>query len=394
MNHLGFNGDDCTVEYLATGGFNTVSTIKEMNKGTIESKEFVLRIPLPEDPYFKTECDVATTELVRYFTSIPVPRIYAYDSSSNNVLGLEWILMEKVKGNPLHYTWGDLDNENHIRITKQIAAWQNELSNITANLIGGLYLRWTPTHLEFFIGRFVGGGFAGNRRLCYDIDRGPYYSVHAFYDAMLDMFLQEFQDPVLQALGTVDQLESGDILANSLTAAAEELISLHIHKDDIQNCRDYGPHFNLWDFKDSNLRAAQALKDSLFILWPPTMDDDLQTMLQHEDISTMNILIDDVGNPTALLDWEYVGFKPLRLLFPYPCMIEGFRGNDVFDDPRDSAWRFNDLPSSLDWMNMYSNIKDMFATNLRAVYKQELERLSSRMAGLFEMEDRFESDLR
>ena len=228
LNHLRFNGDECTVEYLATGGLNTVYTVKTINKETLESIEFVLRISLPEDPYFKTECDTATTEPVRHFTSIPVPRIYAYDSSSNNELSLEWILMEKAKGNPLYETWLDLDNEDHIRITKQIANWQNELSKITTNFIGGLFLRWTSTHLEFFIGRLVHGQFSENRRLRYDFDRGPYSSVHAFYNATLDMHLQEFQDPVLQALGMADQLNSGEITASSLTAAALDVGFTHV----------------------------------------------------------------------------------------------------------------------------------------------------------------------
>ncbi|MCJ1281612.1 hypothetical protein MMC26_000932 [Xylographa opegraphella] len=392
LNHLGFNGDDCIVEYMTTGGFNTIYTVKANDKDTLECKEFVLRIPLPADPYFKTECEVATIELVRHFTSMPVPLVYAYDSSSNNELGLEWILMEKAKGNPLCYTWDDLDNENHTRITRQIADWQNELSKITANLIGGLYLRWTSTHLEFFIGRLVDGGFALYRRLCYDIDRGPYYSVHAFYNAVLDMLLQEFQDPVLQALRTAEQLESGEITADSSTEAAEALVWLQMHQDDIENWRDYGPHFHVWKYPD--MRAPQALKDSLLVLCPPTTDDDLQTMLQHDDISTMNILVDDVGLPTALLDWEHVGFRPLRLHPSYPRMLEGYRGVDMYDDPLDSAWRFQDPPSDLDWKNLYDNIEDIVATNLRGVYRRELERLLSPMADIFEIEDKFESDLR
>ncbi|MCJ1405905.1 hypothetical protein MMC11_009136 [Xylographa trunciseda] len=391
LNYLGFNGDECTVEHLATGGFNAVYTIKTVNTETMESKEFVLRIPLPEDPYYKTECDVATTELVRHFTSIPVPLVYAYDSSSKNELGLEWILMEKAKGSPLDESWYDLDNEEHIRITKKIADWQNELSNVKSNLIGGLFLRWTSTRLEFFIGRLVHSGFAENRRLCYDINRGPYYSIHDFYDATLEIFLRESEDPLIQALLIAEKLDCGEITAGSSTAAAEKLILSQLYEDDIENWRDTG---TFCFQKRSNTKAVQALKNSLHILCPPTIDDELQTMLQHQDISSMNILVDDLGNPTALLDWEHVGFKPLRLHIPYPRILYGARGHDVIEDPHGPVWRFEDPPSDLDWNNLYERIEDVVATHLRGVYKEELERLSSPMTGLFETEDKFETDLR
>ena len=302
--------------------------------------------------------------------------------------------MEKAKGDPLYKTWFDLDNEQHIRIAKRVANWQNELSNITANLMGGLYLRWTPTHLEFFIGRFSYSAFDENRRLCYDFDRGPYESVHAFYNAMLDMILKECQDPVLQALRITYKLDQGEIKADCSTEAAQKLISSEIHQDDVENWRGAGPHWSVWHNRDPDTRAVQALKDSLPVLCPPTIDDDLQTVLQHDDLSLMNILVDAAGNPTALIDWEQIAFKPLRLYPEYPIILRGARGHDVFEDPQDPAWVFDDPPSRLDWKNLSKTIEDVVATHLRELYRKELERLASPLLALFEPEHKFESALR
>lgn len=77
-------------------------------------------------------------ELVRHFTRIPVPVIYAYDSSSDNKLNLEWMLMEKVSGEPLTKRWLDLDEASQTRIVQQVADWENDLSKITSSQIGGI----------------------------------------------------------------------------------------------------------------------------------------------------------------------------------------------------------------------------------------------------------------
>lgn len=53
------------------------------------SHEFVLRVSKPVFPWFKAECEVATMYYVAMHTSIPVPRVYAYDSSADNSLGYE-----------------------------------------------------------------------------------------------------------------------------------------------------------------------------------------------------------------------------------------------------------------------------------------------------------------
>jgi aminoglycoside phosphotransferase len=63
-----------------------------------------MRVSLPVDPRYKTESEVATTEFVRQKTSLPVPRIIAFDSHENE-LGFEWILMDMMPGLTLRKRW-------------------------------------------------------------------------------------------------------------------------------------------------------------------------------------------------------------------------------------------------------------------------------------------------
>ena len=144
------NIEDIPVAFLADGGFNRVYTVDTL-KGS-----YVFRVALPMNPHYKTESDVATTELVRHLTTISVPIIYAYDSSTNNALGLEWILMEKItSGKKLDDSWETMEYDTKVRLTETVADWTAQLSNIIFDKIGSIYMRFEQENLLFFVGRSV-----------------------------------------------------------------------------------------------------------------------------------------------------------------------------------------------------------------------------------------------
>ena len=144
------NIEDISVAFLADGGFNRVFTVNTL-KGS-----YVFRVAWPVDPHYKTEFDVATTELVRHYTTIPVSIIYAYDSSTNNVLGLEWILTEKItSGKKLDDSWEAMEYDTKVHLTETVADWTVQLSNIIFDKIGSIYVRFEQENLLFFVGRSV-----------------------------------------------------------------------------------------------------------------------------------------------------------------------------------------------------------------------------------------------
>ena len=57
-----------------------------------------MRVSLPVEPFFKTESEAATLSYIRTHTSIPVPEVIEWDSSADNPLGFEWVLVDKVEG--------------------------------------------------------------------------------------------------------------------------------------------------------------------------------------------------------------------------------------------------------------------------------------------------------
>jgi hypothetical protein len=67
------------------------------NDGLARPKEVVIRLALPFMPSLKTLSEIGTMHYIRSTCpEIPIPTVYAFDASANNVLKAEWILMSKV----------------------------------------------------------------------------------------------------------------------------------------------------------------------------------------------------------------------------------------------------------------------------------------------------------
>lgn len=82
-----------------------------------DKRDYILRCS-PPDSKNKTENEVAVIKFLK--GKIPVPKIYKY-SFNKDEIGLEYMLMEKVKGNPLSDTWYKINKKQRLEYTKQIA---------------------------------------------------------------------------------------------------------------------------------------------------------------------------------------------------------------------------------------------------------------------------------
>lgn len=126
------------VTFFAEGGFNKLYRISFMGHDT----DYLLRVALPIDPFYKTESEVATLTYLRANTTIPVPRVFGWDSNSNNELTFEWIMMEKLDGVPLYDLWPrKVSWERKLELTSTIAGFVEQLRICQFDRIGGLYFR-------------------------------------------------------------------------------------------------------------------------------------------------------------------------------------------------------------------------------------------------------------
>ncbi|MCJ1306293.1 hypothetical protein MMC08_009113 [Hypocenomyce scalaris] len=419
LNTCGFNSDAITVEYFAAGTHNKLYTINTTDAQTGLPAECLFRVALPIYPWYKVESDVATTEFVRHFTDIPVPLIYAYDSSTNNKLGLEWMLMEKITGTPLEEAWPKINSDDQTRLTKKIAEWLDQLSSFAFDKIGSLYMRYAEKDLDFYIGPMVDQNFYDGRRLAYKIDRGPFPSLQTYYDAVLDAQQQEIKDPRYleeyhrltratehekaqearerhlkakaeksrdSAYRSNDEDGAGDEAASCTSsrkhtrdhdseATTEDTPVELLQPDDVSDIFDG----RVLLFYEKDLigvpEALEALRTGLPSLVQEPVGDRHSTMITHHDLSLCNILVDINGRILALVDWEMVSLDPPVRKEHFPQFLQSY---DTHDAPTiQDLELYGEQDFRRDW-------KTYMLTRLRRLFRERLEELRSRYLLIFD----------
>lgn len=196
-SHCGFPNADITVEYLTRGSWNKAYVVSSIDEQTGAKHECIFRVALPVVPWYKVQSEVATMEYVRINTTIPVPRVYAFDSSMNNAVGLEWILMEGIQGDSYWDAADFMSTEAKLKVQRKIAEWMDQLSKLTFDGIGSLYYQWdrtSPNFGQFKLGPIVHQTFMPAKRAQYEVFHGPYGSLAEYYHALLEIQLAEAND--------------------------------------------------------------------------------------------------------------------------------------------------------------------------------------------------------
>lgn len=390
-----------SVEFLAQGAFNQAYNITAENKATGFRKEYVFRVALPIYPHYKVESDVATTEFVRHTTTVPVPIIYAFDSSPNNKLGFEWMLMEKVEGVSLYDVWDTMGYSAKQELTRTVADWMDQLSRLKFNKIGSLYCRPRARQMEFYMGPTLHSRLYEGDRLLYDVHRGPFESLYALCDAVLDSTERHINEPrhsariALQAAMPDEEPSSSEDESSETSQQngqkSEEEILAQADEEDRRNERYNG----VTDVDLSWIpEELQIYRDLLPKLCPlPSPSEPMITMLTHPDLSTPNIFVNESGAPVALIDWERARIEPTALFNALPHFLTddsahradyfyvppGSTGTGEDKRPKFYFYRDDDLAlirgeSEESYAQVMSRIQK---TQLRVLYLEELSRLQS-----------------
>ena len=128
---------------------------------------------------------------MRNLLETPVPKVYAWSSrAQDNVVGAEYIIMEKLPGIQLSVVWADMEIEARLTIAKAIARYQKAWMSISFNQFGSLYFAEdldrstqslsytnhqdiTVTEPRFAVGPSTARGFNDDGRSNVEFDRGP-----------------------------------------------------------------------------------------------------------------------------------------------------------------------------------------------------------------------------
>ncbi|KAJ9332199.1 hypothetical protein DTO027B5_6006 [Paecilomyces variotii] len=108
-----------------------------------DGNEVIAKIPCPNAglPFYRTASEVATLEFLQSLTTIRVPKVLAWSSRSDNPIGVEYIIMEKIPGIPLTERWETMNLLECYKIIDQIVDMEKELKSLKYPAYGSIYLR-------------------------------------------------------------------------------------------------------------------------------------------------------------------------------------------------------------------------------------------------------------
>jgi hypothetical protein len=121
---------------LAEGGASKVFLLTMEDGFEVIAK---LPTPIAGPPHYLTASEVATMDFLRTESSLPIPHIYGWNSSSKNPVGAEYIIMDKVEGVELSRCWPSLSMKEMFTVIKQLCEYENKVFTTVFEQIGGIY---------------------------------------------------------------------------------------------------------------------------------------------------------------------------------------------------------------------------------------------------------------
>lgn len=340
--------DTCTVSFYGAGAFNKLYLVSTANP-------LLIRVSLPVHPCLKTRGEVATLQWVRDNTDIPVPKVVAFQDSNENEIGFEWVLMELMPGSPARRRWRTMSMEQKVAFTDRLAEFQAQLSrcgdpDTAFRNIGTLNADFDQGAGEMpktlVPGQIISHEFFMGDRLRYDVPRGPFRSSHDWLSSVLNIIILEQKVAIEKA---DDQGDRED---------AEEILHL-----------------------------AQRLLSILPKVFtrPEIQDSPEVTAMWHDDLNLNNILVDNEGQITAVVDWECVSALPIWMAAMTPkflisdSRLEEPKREDYMDETpqgscsseSDTDGLDNEGKNQLYWIHLM----DYEVTRLQEVYNAKLKQL-------------------
>ncbi|KAN0081905.1 Phosphotransferase enzyme family domain containing protein [Elaphomyces granulatus] len=331
-------GQKVVVSFLTQGAFNKIYNLQ------VGNQTFIMRVSLPVDPQYKTLSEVATLDWVQRFTSLPVPVVISYQANQDNPLGFEWILMEKMPGKRLADAWMSMQFSAKEQLVRKFVAYSSCLFKNQLCGIGNIYPDSSILPRSPVVKRIVSMQFFWGDHILQDVPRGPFCSGRDWIFSYLSFNEHD---------------------CNSILAKYENRADLGSDDED--------------EIDDAmrTLQIINRLKSHVSEIFPDCDQDLEPSMLFHDDLNQHNILVDDNGILTGVVDWECVSALPLWKACDYPCFLES---KSRYAEELDRNKYDKDDPDTLYW----EHLMEYEQTKLRRYFLDEMRQLEPKWIEVFE----------
>lgn len=397
----------CTVKLYEHGYFNKLYMVET------EASTSIMCVNLPVHPISKTNSEVATMNFVRQNTDIPVSQVLAFDDSSDNELGFEWILMERIPGRPLRSRWRKTPLHVKEALVKEIAKYQVQLFRQRFSAIGNLFLSSSSRS-----GPIEHAASQGTTEDSQNTKNSDILLVdgenldEAFSTLKMNSQTPEGRNSTEEFSTMVVNTKAAP-LVNKRTPVVGPLVSHFIFQCD-HAPQDFprGPFTTseAWlrarlelaladqetipkysdekdDIKDahSTREVIERLLRLLPSIFPPLSRESGQSVLFHGDLSFQNILVDGNGKLTGIVDWDFISAVPLWKACQLPYFLQGRPRDDEPDIDNLTALTIKSL-NTYRWL-----LEEYELTKLKATFLEEMKRLEPAWIREFE-ESSLEAD--
>ena len=285
--------DECHVISRFDGGFNHIVSMATIQDRGKHVERYIVRVPAigtaarwQEGDAHNMRCEVALMKYLRQNTKIPVPEIVASEDDLHSHIGAPYILMKRLPGSPAHHRWFDEPkNPNYINANRVSPEMELVRRNILTSLAGVM---------------------AELQDLEFDKIGMPDFTktVENMGDAPVIMHSYRWKDPDKM---TPEDLESEsqvyaygpfDSSKEYMTSKLEEKWSSTPDPEDDDN-----------PYVQNMCLGVRKILDIIYAVPAITCSSETNEaketfVLRHPDLDLQNILTDDDGNVTGILDWE------------------------------------------------------------------------------------------
>ncbi|KAL7901516.1 kinase-like domain-containing protein [Trichoderma sp. SZMC 28014] len=278
------------------------------------------------------DSEASTLMYLKTHTSIPVPEVYSYSGTSDNSIGVPYILQSKATGRSLgSYDWSQCSNrfttsqnpltllpisdKSREKVMEQLGSIMAELSRHRFAEIGSLFKDGCE---DYIVGECLSPALTWQERDSLDLDRGPFRQEHDYLVSLISAFTSHarelpfaphiFYAPVPEGrhYKTTESYSMASQRWNDFVAIGQKV--------------DHSKNRFLYCI------AGQVMMDMI----PNLSSGDSSFTLSHPDLHLGNIFVDDDLNITCIIDWSSASTGPIAELLMTPWLGSSTRPPSEF----------------------------------------------------------------